>query len=734
MRPSADKNSIAFSPGRAMGRKTSAIERAGLIEAVGQAADAIVITNANGEIQFVNPAFTEITGYSWREAAGQHTRLLKSGHHPQAFYEKLWTTIRSGEVWWGELINRRKDGTTYVEEMHIAPIKAAHGQIKGYVAIKRDVTERRREQEALKASEERYRTVFQTNLDGIAITRLSDGMCVDANQAFLDLMGYEREEVVGKTTLELNMWVDFEERKKYAEILRRTSTCGELKAQLRTKGGGAFWARGSSSVIRIEGTDCILTMVRDISKEIAAEEEIWNLAFYDALTGIPNRRLVSERLHRAMVSAARSNRKGGLLFLDIDHLKSLNDALGHRAGDLLLQEVARRLNVCVRANDTVGRFAGDEFVVVLEDLSENAEEAATQAQTVAERVLEAINCPFLIQGHEAVSGCSIGIALFDNNKESADEVLHQADIAMYMAKTAGRNMIRFFTPALQVTVNSRASLEKDLRKAIRSEQFELYYQPQFDGDELIGAEALIRWRHPSRGLVMPNDFIPLAEETGLILEIGNWVLDRACAHIAILSRRRETAHIAIAVNISAREFRQPNFAARVLSAVASNNANPSNLQLELTESVLVENFADFIGKMAALKANGVKFSLDDFGTGYSSFSYLKRLPLDQLKIDQSFVRDMLDDDTSRTITQTIISLSKAMGLSVIAEGVETEEQRNFLASQGCFCCQGYLFSHPMSFIELQSRCDALFGMRRQLSMDRPGSALDSTVNSKTSVA
>lgn len=710
-----------------MGPKPNAIERAGLAEAVGQAADAIVITNPNGEIQFVNPAFTTITGYSRLEAVGQHTRILKSGHHSKEYYEKLWATIRSGEVWWGELINRRKDGSTYVEEMRIAPIKASQGRIKGYVAIKRDVTERRREQEALKTSEKRYRTVFQTSLDGIAITRLSDGVCIDANEALLELMGYEQEEVVGKTTLELNMWSDPDEQKKYAENLRKTSNCREFKAQMRKKSGHAYWARGSASEIRVDGEDCILTMVRDISKEIAAEKEIWNLAFYDTLTGVPNRRLVSERLQRVMVSTARSNHKGGLLFLDLDHFKALNDSLGHRAGDQLLQEVARRLEVCVRATDTVGRFAGDEFVVVLPDLSATFAEAAFEAQAVSERILKVLCRPFLIKGHEVASGCSIGITLFDNTEKSADVILHQADIAMYLAKTAGRNVIRFFTPALQAAVNTRATLEKDLRNAIKSKQFELYYQPQFEGDELIGAESLIRWRHPRRGMVPPIEFIPMAEETGMIIEIGNWVLQTVCAHIAVLAQCEETARVAIAVNISAKEFRQPDFVERVLKALLRNNANPSNLRLELTESVLVDNFADLIEKMAALKDKGVRLSLDDFGTGYSSFSYLKQLPLDQLKIDRSFVRDMLDDDTSRAITETIISLSKAMGLSVIAEGVETEEQRDFLAKHGCFSCQGYLFSPPLTFIEFQSLCGALPRMRRQSSVNRSAATIDSSL-------
>ncbi len=387
--------------------------------------------------------------------------------------------------------------------------------------------------------------------------------------------------------------------------------------------------------------------------------------------------------------------------MDLDNFKNLNDTLGHQTGDLLLQEVAVRLSACVREADTVARLGGDEFVVMLEDLSDLSEEAAAQAETVGEKILVAVDQPFWLCGRECVSTSSIGITVFGDMRESTNEVLQQADIAMYQAKAAGRNTMRFFAPALQAAVNARAALEEDIRQAIKAGQFVLYYQPQLDSAGLIGAEALIRWQHPRRGLLVPGEFIPLSEETGLILPLGDWVLESACAQIAAWSERLETAPISLAVNISARQFRQPGFVDKVLAALRRTGANPRNLKLELTESMLVENIEDIIAKMTELKSHGLGFSLDDFGTGYSSLAYLKRLPLDQLKIDSSFVRDITSDVGSRAIAQSVISLGRALGLSVIAECVESEEQRAYLSRLGCHTFQGYLFSRPLPLDEFE---------------------------------
>jgi len=347
-------------------------------------------------------------------------------------------------------------------------------------------------------------------------------------------------------------------------------------------------------------------------------------------------------------------------------------------------------------------LGGDEFVVLLEGLGETSRDAASQAKGVAEKILAAIRQPYDLDGRECFSTSSIGITVFGGHRESLNEVMQQADIAMYQAKAAGRNALRFFAPALQAAVNARAAMEDDLRLALKAGQFLLHYQPQVESARLVGAETLVRWNHPVRGLLFPGEFIALAEETGLILPLGSWVLETACRQIAAWGQQKGSSHIKLAVNISARQFRQPDFIEQVLAVLERTGANPQNLQLELTESMLVENIEEVIAIMAELKSHGVRFSLDDFGTGYSSLSYLKHLPLDQLKIDRSFVRDMLTDASSGAIAQTLISLGRAMGLSVIAEGVETEAQRGFLAGLGCYTYQGFLFSKPLPLEQFRS--------------------------------
>jgi diguanylate cyclase (GGDEF)-like protein/PAS domain S-box-containing protein len=470
-------------------------------------------------------------------------------------------------------------------------------------------------QEALRASEERYRATFQLSIDAININRLSDGVFVDVNEAFLDFVGYGREEVIGRTSRDLNFWVDPDDRQRMVETLRQNGSCRDLEARFRRRNGEVVWGQMSESIIEIEGVPNILSVTRDVSAAKAAEEQIRDLAFYDPLTHLPNRRLLMERLRQSLAAGARSNRKRALLFVDLDNFKNLNDTLGHQTGDLLLQEVAVRLSACVREADTVARLGGDEFVVMLEDLSDHPEEAAAQAEIVGEKILAAVDQPFWLSGRECLSTSSIGITVFGDMRESTNEILQQADIAMYQAKAAGRNTMRFFAPALQAAVNARAALEEDIRQAIKTGQFVLYYQPQLDCAGLIGAEALIRWKHPRRGLLISGEFIPLSEETGLILPLGDWVLESACAQIAAWAERPETAHISLAVNISARQFRHPGFVDKVLATLRRTGANPRNLKLELTESMLVENIEDIIVKMTDLKSHGLGFSLDDFGTG-----------------------------------------------------------------------------------------------------------------------
>ncbi len=433
----------------------------------------------------------------------------------------------------------------------------------------------------------------------------------------------------------------------------------------------------------------------DITQRKEMEDEIRVLAFYDALTGLPNRRLLIDRLQQQLAASGRSGHSGALLFIDLDNFKTLNDTLGHDKGDLLLKYVARRLTHCVREGDTVARLGGDEFVVMLGNLGSNRADTAAHAKAVGEKVMESLGEPHEIDGQLHVSTPSIGVALFSGKGHTVDDLLRQADLAMYQAKAAGRNTMIFFDPEMQAALNARAALEADLRLGLKLGQFELHFQPQVDyAGTLIGAEALVRWRHPTRGLVHPNAFIPVAEDTGLIVPLGAWVLEAACAQLRIWGESLDTAALTLSVNVSARQFRKVDFVDQVVAALARSGANARCLKLELTESLLLADVEETICRMDALRAHGVGFSLDDFGTGYSSLSYLKRLPLDQLKIDRSFVRDLLSDPNDAAIARAIITLAESLGLSVIAEGVETVEQRDALARQGCLSYQGYYFGRP----------------------------------------
>lgn len=589
----------------------------------------------------------------------------------------------------------RKDGSILWVAIAVSALRGENGAVKQICGYFEDISERKAAEQALRISEDRYRTAFQTSLDFILLTRLKDTLIIDANQTFVHVTGYQLKEVVGKTAHEIGLWYDWEERKRLIAALREKGALRDIQTRLRRKNGEDFWGLLSSSIIDIAGEPHILTMVRDITEAKAAEAEIKNLAFYDPLTGLANRRLLTENIRRSLAFIGRTRGHAALLIIDIDRFKDLNDAYGHPTGDLVLKEVARSLSSCVREVDTISRVASDEFVILYEDLGSSAEEAASQAKKLAEKILYLFQDPILLEGHDLSVTLGIGITVFSHYAENPAEIFREADIAMHQAKAIGRNSLHFFSPELQVSATSRSLLEKELRQALRANEFVLYYQPQIERGAIVGAEALMRWIHPTRGILLPDNFIPPAERAGLITAIGEWTLDTACRQIVVWSRSPLTASIQLAVNISALQFRKANFEETVLAALERSGANPANLKLEITESTMVESIEDAIAKMTALRARGLSFSLDDFGTGYSSLSYLQRLPLDQLKIDRSFVRDILVDSSSVAIAQTIISLGQALRLPVVAEGVETNSQRELLEKIGCHCFQGYLYSRPV---------------------------------------
>ena len=442
--------------------------------------------------------------------------------------------------------------------------------------------------------------------------------------------------------------------------------------------------------------------IQDITQRKETEKEIHNLAFYDSLTKLPNRRYLLDKISQAQSVSARSKLYGALLFLDMDRFKTLNDTLGHDHGDLFLIEVARRMQRCVRDMDTVARIGGDEFVVLIEEIGANAEEVSQKIALIAEKIRAALSQPYQLNEYEHHSSPSMGVCIYRGNDEPIDSLLKHADLAMYQAKESGRNAVRFYDPAMQLAVETRALLESDLRHAILNKQFRLYYQIQVDSENRpIGAEALIRWIHPERGLVMPMQFIPVAEESSLILDIGHWVLESACKQLSLWGKSELTQNLELAVNVSAVQFKKHDFVDIVSTLINIHQVNPNCLKLELTEAVVLEDVVDIVTKMHALKAMGVQLSLDDFGTGYSSLSYLKQLPLNQIKIDQSFVRDIATDISDAVMVQTIITLAQSFRLNVIAEGVETEAQLQFLTQNGCLALQGYLFSRPVPLEEFE---------------------------------
>ncbi|MDE3738918.1 putative bifunctional diguanylate cyclase/phosphodiesterase [Metapseudomonas resinovorans] len=568
--------------------------------------------------------------------------------------------------------------------------------------IKREMEAHAAEREGylarLRESEKQFRqqaSLLDKAQDAIVVHDM-DHRILYWNKSAERLYGLFKEEALGKSAQDLIYQGHAAVDVATHCLIETGDWSGEVT--LRRRDGSTITFESHRTLVRDDNgrPQSVLSINTDITHRKAAEQEVRRLAFYDQLTGLANRRLLLDRLQHVLAGGARNLHTSAVILIDLDNFKALNDTLGHDRGDMLLQEVAHRLCGCIRESDTVARLGGDEFVVLLEGLNENPPDAAIQARAVCEKILNALNITYQMDGYEHHSTPSLGIALFQGQLNSVDDVMKRADLAMYRAKAAGRNTLRFFDPEMQAVATARARLEADLRQGLQGKELLLHFQPQVNIEgRIIGAEALMRWQHPERGLVLPAMFIPLAEETGLILPLGHWALQTACAQLVAWARHPETARLVVAVNVSARQFHHPDFVEEVLTVLRYTGADPKKLKLELTEGLLVEDMESTVAKMIELKEIGIGLSLDDFGTGYSSLSYLKSLPLDQLKIDQSFIRDVLVDPNDAAIACAIISLSQILGLSVIAEGVETEAQRAFLATHGCQTYQGNLFSRPL---------------------------------------
>jgi diguanylate cyclase (GGDEF)-like protein/PAS domain S-box-containing protein len=660
------------------------------------ASDGIHVLDADGNLVEASDSFCDMLGYARDEIIGMHVSRWDARMGADEIAELMRQQFAQRTRTQFETRHRRKDGATIDVEISGHPL-----ELDGRPVLfnsSRDITGRKAAEEELRIAA----IAFDSQV-GMIVTN-AKGVIVRVNRAFTQLTGYDADEAIGRTPALLKSGRN--DRAFYEQMWRRLAQTGYWQGEMwnRRKGGQVYVEWLTISAVKTpEGvTTHYVGTFSEITKNKEAEAEIHRLAYYDPLTHLPNRRLLHEQVRRVLAGSGRSHQHGALLFLDLDHFKNLNDTRGHTVGDQLLVETARRIQASVREDDTVARLGGDEFVVMIEGLSAQRQEAAVQARNVGEKLRESLARPYELVGRAFHCPASIGVTLFRGHEDSVETLLKHADLAMYQAKAAGRNALRFFDPAMQIALDRRSALEADLRLAVERGQFQLHFQPQVDRiGRVIGAEALLRWIHPERGNVMPGEFIALAEETDLILSIGQWVIEAACAQIRSWADGAATRDLRLAANVSARQFRQPDFTDRVRDALARAGADPRRLKFELTESVVINNVADTIERMQTLKTLGVGFAMDDFGTGFSSLSYLKRLPLDQLKIDSAFVRDLASDANDAAIVQTIITMGKTLGLEVIAEGVETPAQLQRLSEFGCVAYQGYLFARPMPLAQFE---------------------------------
>lgn len=664
-------------------------------EALNAASNSILIADRNGRIVWSNPAFSNSSGYSAVEALGKSQDWFSSGQQDIRVFAEMWDTISGGDTWYGEIVNRRKDGALYTEEVTVTPVWSRSGEIENFVAIKHDITARKLAEQALSEAESKYRTIFEDAVIGIFQID-PEGRPVSINRALAQMHGYETP---GEFLSEVSdVWRQiFAEPAKMAAVVQQVQRNGIVQGveiEVFRKDHSRRWvianiraARGVNGSIELyEGT------AEDITERKVAEERVQFLAYYDALTGLPNRTLLEDRVAKALSTAQRRKQKVALLFLDLDRFKIVNDTLGHSVGDLLLQHVSERLKKWVRAQDTVARVGGDEFVLMLTGIQKDSD-----AVNAAERVIDLITAEFRIHSHTLNVTCSVGISVYPENGLDGETLIKHADAAMYNAKQNGPNRIELFTEDLSVQMVERLRLESGLRLAIERQEFFLVYQPQMEmaTGNIVGVEALLRWQHPELGLVPPDRFIPIAENCGLIVPIGEWVLRTACTQARKWQDEGIPA-VPVAVNVSAVQFRQEGFREMIGRVLAETGLAPQYLELELTESLLLTNADVMFSVLRELNEMGLKLAIDDFGTGYSSLSYLRQFPVKKLKIDRSFIRNVAVNAGDAAITTAIIGMAKSLGLKVIAEGVENEPQMAFLREHSCDEIQGYYFSKPIT--------------------------------------
>jgi diguanylate cyclase (GGDEF)-like protein/PAS domain S-box-containing protein len=660
--------------------------------------DLIWLKDAEGGYQMCNPAFERYFGAREAEILGRTDFEYVDPDVARSLRQKDMEAMLTGHpVKDEEWVRFADDGRRALLETLKTPLRDRNGKVLGVLGISRDITERER------ASQELALVNFALNhVKEAAYLADEEGFFHYVNDEACRSLGHSRDELLTLRVIDVDSECTQAEQWQTVWNALKAQKTTTFESRHKGRDGSVFPVEVNANYFEFSGHGYVLGLVRDITERKQVEDQIRNLAYFDALTKLPNRRMLMDRLGHARVSSHRSREFGALLILDLDHFKTLNDTQGHDVGDRLLAEVARRLAESVRQEDTVCRLGGDEFVVMLEGLGLDEQQAANQAEMVAEKVRLALNQAYSLNLNEAKfhGTTSIGLTLFCGQDASVDTLLKQADVALYQAKDAGRNLVRFFNPAMQAAIDSRTVMEAALRRALVKGEFRLFYQPQIDQHGgLVGAEALLRWLPPDQAMVSPAEFIPLAEDTGLILAIGQWVLDTACAQLKAWESDPRTRSLQMAVNVSARQFHQDDFVESIQLSIISSGINPALLKLELTESVVLDDVDGVVSRMQQLNALGLSFCLDDFGTGYSSLAYLKRLPLDQVKIDQSFVRDVTEDQNDAAIVKAIMAMCRSLGLQVIAEGVETQAQRDFLLQNDCKIYQGFLFCKPIPIEE-----------------------------------
>lgn len=656
--------------------------------------DGIHVMDMQGNLLAANDAFCRMLGYTQKEVSGLNVADWDAQYPVEELRAKFRGLIGKSAMF--ETLHRRKDGTLIDAETSASGVEL-EGQHFIY-ASSRDITGRKKAEEALRVAA----AAFETH-EAILITDANANI-IRVNRAFTDITGYSAEEVLGKNPRLMNS--GRQDKKFYAEMWQQLIRAGTWSGEIldKRKNGQIYpkWMTVTAVKNEQQQTVQYVAIFSDITARKRVEEEIRNLAFYDALTQLPNRRLFIDRFRAALPASARHNNYGAVLFIDLDRFKVLNDTFGHDYGDLLLVEVAVRIKSCVREMDTVARFGGDEFVVLIEEIGDDRDEVSRKAGLVGEKIREALSRPYQLKEHEHHSSPSIGISLYRGNEETVDTLLKHADLAMYQAKSSGRNAVRFFDTVMQHNVAAHAELVNDLRRALEQRQLHLYYQVQVDDDNRpLGAEALLRWIHPTRGMVMPDQFIPIAEESALIIEIDDWVLETACRQLALWGGNAQTRDLLLTINVSTKQFALPDFVDKVAGMLRKHQVNPARLKLELTERMVLDDLAGTVKKMHALKALGVGLSMDDFGTRYSSLSYLKQLPIDQLKIDKGFVQAITKGSDDALLVQNIIDLVNNFNLSVIAEGVETKAQMASLRQRDCITYQGFLFGKAVPVEEFE---------------------------------